>query len=145
MNTLLAAIPDYLIYILLPLILAFRTYKDIHVGHSKGIYNIVEFWVYVLTLLTAAMVFRVGEVGFLALIVAIVFLLMAFLEVKEVGRIEEIVKQGRFQPSSTEQEPKKQKETIPPVLRKMRINFLFSFSISVLSFLNFFDVFNFLS
>jgi hypothetical protein len=145
--TIIHALPDCLIYIVLPLILAFRTFKDIHVFHSKEIYNKIEFWVYVLTILTASMLFRIGSIGFYPIIVTVVFFVMALQDYKETGKIEERIKQGMTS-IQTQQDVEKQKKKAghgSQALKKKRTNFLFVLTVAVLSLLNFFGVFNFLS
>lgn len=134
----LSATPDLVIYILIPTILAFWTYRDIYVLHSKQRMNYVQLGIYVLTMLVASLLFRIGRVGVFPLIVTGVYIVMAMIENRQIGMLLEKYKE------KAPMEGKKNKST-PPAITKVRLNFIFSFTVAVLSILNYFHLFNFLS
>lgn len=132
------AIPDFFIYILIPTVLAFWTYRDIYVLHSKEKINYVQLGVYVVTMLVASFLFRIGKMGIFPLITSFVFLAMAMFESKETGRLLEIYKNDMSSGSE------KKKVKTPAAIKKVRMNYFFALVVAILSFLNYFNAFNFL-
>lgn len=145
----LSVLADYFIYVFLMLVLAFRTYRSIHVLKSKTVINKAQFWVYMLILLAGTLLLAVDRDLFVFRIIAtVIFVVMVVLEAKDLGRIETIL-ETRVPPKPekvTDDRKKRngrlrqEKKSMHPALKSARRDFFLTIVIAVLSFVNIFGV-----
>jgi hypothetical protein len=139
---------DYFIYVFLMLILAFRTYRSIHVLHSKTVINKLQFWVYILTLLVASLLSAIGQgVYTFQIIATLAFLVMVILEAKELGKIEEFLKSRSSQEENQVMDGRKrgssrEKKAVAPALSNARMDFFLTSVALALSLLNVLGILN---
>jgi hypothetical protein len=146
----LAVLADYFIYIFLMLILAFRTYKAIHVHHSKTSINKLQFWVYTITLLIGSLLLAINRGLYVFQAIATgMFVVMVILEAKDLGKIEVKVESAPTIPKSEntssgrkKKNNRQEKKSIHPALKRARMDFFLTIVVAVLSFLNLLGVWN---
>jgi hypothetical protein len=149
LKVVLPVLANYFIYIFLMLVLAFRTYNAIHVHHSKTSINKLQFWVYILTLLSGSLLLAINRGLFVFQAIATgVFVVMVILEAKDLGRIEVKVESMSSPKNESVSSDKKksgkstEKKSIHPALKSARTDFFLTIIIALLSFLNLLGVWN---
>jgi hypothetical protein len=145
----LAVLADYFIYIFLMLILAFRTYKAIHVHHSKTSINKLQFWVYTITLLIGSLLLAINRGLYVFQAIATgMFVVMVILEAKDLGKIEVKMESAPVPKTESNSSDRKkrnnrqEKKSIHPALKRARMDFFLTIVVAVLSFLNLLGVWN---
>jgi hypothetical protein len=152
LKEILSVFADYFIYVFLMLILAFRTYKSLHVVKTRTVINKVQFWVYTITLLSASLLLAINQGLFIfRILTTVIFVVMVVSEAKALGRVE-MFWEGQDPPKPEASKPERrnerqkkskkstEKKFVPPALKSAKVDFFLTIFIAILSFVNIFGV-----